>query len=315
MINHARTLLINIHPSRSDYIDSGYEGYEYIPKEYIPVRLPAYLQSIRKILFGANSDGLFLGLRAHELLSYIHQTELASFLYAFDSRVTYWPNIKEKLYDLSRRKVLVTQTYGAPRRLLVTGDLQATISSGTAYRSYVVALGKEDIDDASLSVYVRRLESPKTEILVSYNNENPPVVTLPQSRVTVKVAEGVLRNVFDNIATEVSNNVVLEMFDQIGAGKMLLETPINFDVTELQTIVAQWYVILRANPTPAILDIIPALTSLGETTFLDLFGLDNREPYVTFKNLWLDHPLPAYRLAGLVLAVIYRTEELRAKNG
>lgn len=315
MINHARTLLLNKHPSRADYIDSGYEGYEYIPKEYVPVRLPTYLQSIQKILIGANSDGLFAGLRAHELLSYIHQTELESYLYKFDTRVTYWPNIKEKLYDLSRRKILVTQTYGSPRRLFVTGDLDATIASGTAYRSYVVALGKETIDDDTLSVYVRRLEPPKTALLTPYDNENSPTIMLPQSRVTVKVSEGVLRNVFDNIATEVSNNVVIEMFDQIGSGKLLLETPLNFNVTELQTILAQWYIILRSNPTPAILDVISALESLGETTFLELFGLAEREPYVTFKNLWLDHPLPAYRLAGLVLAVIYRTEELRAKNG
>lgn len=314
MINHARTLLINTHPNRADYIDSGYEGYEYIPKEYVPVRLPSYLQSIRKILFGAHSDGLFLGLRAHELLAYIHQTELESYLYKFDSRVTYWPNIKEKLYDLSRRRILVTQTYGSPRRLFVTGDLNATISSGTAYRSYVVALGKETLEADELSVYVRRLEPPKTESITLYDNENSPVVPLPQSSVSVKVAEGALRNVFGNIATEVNNNVIVEMFDQIGAGKLLLETPINFNVTELQTIVAQWYVILRANPSPAILEAIPALESLGETTFLELFGLSNAEPYATFKNLWLDHPLPAYRLAGLVLAVIYRTEELRAKN-
>ena len=50
---------------------------------------------------------------------------------------------------------------------------------------------------------------------------------------------------------------------------------------------------------------------LGEPLFLELFGVDdNAQPYATFKNLWNDHPNPMYRLGGLVLAMIYRTNEV-----
>lgn len=313
MINHARTLLMNISPARADYADSGYEGYEYIPDTFLPIALPTYLQSIRKVLFGANGDGLFRGMRANELLAYVHNTELAEYIYKLDSRVTYWPHVNDHLYDINRKKILVTQAIGDPRRLVVTGDLQPIISSGTAYRSYVVAIGKETPTSTDLSFYVRRLEPPGTTIIEPFVAPSTPVVTLPQSNVTVRVAENPMREMFNQILTEVSGNIVVEAFDQIG--RLVLETPMNFNINELQDIIAQWYIIARATPEPAITTVIPLLEMLGEPIFLELFGVADIEPYATFKNLWFDHPLPAYRLAGLVLAVIYRTEELRAKNG
>jgi hypothetical protein len=315
MINHARTLLMNISPSRADYVDSGYEGYEYIPAAFLPIALPTYLQSIRKVLFGANGDGLFTGMRANELLSYIHDTELAEYVYKLDNRVTYWPYVNDHLYDINRKKILVTQTIGDPRRLIVTGDLQPVISSGTAYRSYVAAIGKETPASSTLTFYVRRLEAPGTVVTAPFVPPNTPVITLPQSTVDVRVAENPLRDVFNQVLTEVGGNIVVEMFNQIGENRLVLETPMNFNVSALQEIVAQWYIIARATPEPAITTVIPLLEMLGEPIFLKLFGVAEVEPYVTFKNLWFDHPLPAYRLAGLVLAVIYRTEELRAKNG
>lgn len=315
MINHARTLLMNTSPTRADYVDSGYEGYEYIPVEFTPVVLPQYLQTIRNVIFGANADNLFRGMRAQELLSYIHQTELAEYVFKLDSRVTYWPNAAEHLYDITRKKLLVTQTYGDPRRLIVTGNLQPIISSGTSYRSYIVALGKETVSSANLSMYVKRIEPPNTTILRPFIPPDTPTITLPQSDVTVRIAEAPFREITPTIATEVSGNVVVESFNQIGQGNLLLETPTSFNIAELQDIIARWYVIARATPEPAITSLIPALEMLGEPMFLDLFGVKTIEPYTTFKNLWFDHPLPAYRLAGLVLAIIYRTEELRAKNG
>jgi len=42
-----------------------------------------------------------------------------------------------------------------------------------------------------------------------------------------------------------------------------------------------------------------------------LFGPTTKEPYKTFKNLWNMHPFLHYRLGGVILAMIYRTEEMR----
>lgn len=56
---------------------------------------------------------------------------------------------------------------------------------------------------------------------------------------------------------------------------------------------------------------LPILEMLGEPVFLALFGSPDAEPYTTFKHLWFDHPAPVYKLAGLTMAIVYRTEELR----
>lgn len=309
MINHARTLLMNISPLRANYADSGYEGYEYIPQNFAPVPLSAGLKSIRRALFGENPDSLYRGVRVQELLGYIHQTELADYVYALDPRVTYWPPQVKDTTD--RKKIVVTQTYGPARRLFVGGELLPGEKTGVSYRSYIVALGKETADAHNLSVYVRHLEAPETGTLFPFIPPSSPSVPLSESGLVVQVSPTPLRTWPAHIKTEVGQKLIIENFDQIGYGKLRLEPPAAFNVPDLTDIVAQWYVITRALPEPVITSALPVLEKLGETTFLALFGVKPKEPYLTFKNLWEDHPLPAYRLAGLTLALIYRTEEAR----
>ena len=121
------------------------------------------------------------------------------------------------------------------------------------------------------------------------------------------------------IITENSENIVIEDFDAVLGGILLLESATSGNVLPLLSsnapqfdeVVARWEITTRAKPASAITTAISPLEMLGEPVFLELFGVGNDEPYETFKNLWFDHPLPAYRLAGITLAVIYRTEEAR----
>jgi len=71
-----------------------------------------------------------------------------------------------------------------------------------------------------------------------------------------------------------------------------------------------WTVRGFLRPTRTLPDLEQSLRSLGEPTFLQLFGVAAVEPYLTFKNCWKNHPEFAYRLGGLVLASIYRTREI-----
>jgi hypothetical protein len=315
MINHARTLLINIHPKRNATLTVESACAEYVPEDFKPVAPTTATSTLRKVIFGSNPDNLFRDTRVKELLTYIHQTELAEYIYRFDSRVTYWPEITDSNFDPNKKKIEVTQTYGDPRKLLVSGELQSVVSSGTSYRSYVVALGKESVSSQNLSLYARLLEPPYTETSAPFVLPNTPTVTLPQSSLKIRAADTALRKVFDYVATELSDSIVVENYTQTNQARLTLEIPVNFNIASLQDIVAQWYVSTVAPPEPAITSLLPVLEMLGEPVFLELFGVVPDEPYETFKNLWFDHPLPEYRLSGLVLALIYRTEELRLKNG
>jgi len=71
-----------------------------------------------------------------------------------------------------------------------------------------------------------------------------------------------------------------------------------------------WTVRGFLRPVASLNSLETAIQSLGEPLFLQLFGVTDVEPYLTFKNCWENHPEFAYRLGGLVLAMIYRTQEL-----
>ena len=311
MINHARTLLMNIHPKRANYADTGFTGYEYVPADFVPVRLPAAVNTVRNVIFGSNPDGLFCGLRAQELLSYVHETEFADYVYALDKRVTYWPEMKEPRQVLDKQRIVINQTFGSPRRLVATGVLSASVSSGIAFRSYSVILGHQEEDD-EFSVYVKMLEPPYTFFSAPVMPPDIAPILLPQSEVTVKIAENILRTVPQFLLTETENNIVIENFNELAFGSLMPET--STGGADLGSVVARWHVSTRAKPAPVVTTLLPILEMLGEPVFLELFGVKQIEPYATFKNLWFDHPSAVYRLIGLTLALIYRTEEAR-KHG
>ena len=74
---------------------------------------------------------------------------------------------------------------------------------------------------------------------------------------------------------------------------------------------AAWTIRGYLRPTESLINLDQRLRSIGEPYLLQLFGTSNVEPYVTFRNCWVNHPEFAYRLGGIVLAAIYRTEEIR----
>ncbi len=74
---------------------------------------------------------------------------------------------------------------------------------------------------------------------------------------------------------------------------------------------AAWTVRGFLRPQLSLAEIEQGLRSIGEPYLIQLFGASSVEPYQTFRNCWEQHPEFAYRLGGLVLAAIYRTEELR----
>ena len=73
---------------------------------------------------------------------------------------------------------------------------------------------------------------------------------------------------------------------------------------------AAWVVRGFLRPQMSLSELENGLKTLGEPYLLELFGVEKIEPYATFWNC-TSHPDFAYRLAGFVLAMIYRTEEIR----
>jgi hypothetical protein len=305
MINHARTLLLNTSPLSAHAQDA---GYEYIPHEFKPARLSNDLQLIYHTLFGLNPDQRFLNLRARELLTYIHQTELAEYAHKLDQRVTYWPAIDSNVLQPDRQ-ITVTQVAGSPRQIAVTGGFSATNAAPRARQQYFVALTTDGdvpaLDNLLLVEDGAFFEAEDLGYLALESAVSGPsgvnVVYVQQIGVTSAA-----------ITTPVSDFADLPTV-------ALPDTKLKFRFSSAAANTAaatgKWLIDVAVNPSPAITTILPTLELLGEPVFLELFGAAPEEPYLTFKNLWFDHPLPAYRLAGFVLAYIYRVESNRTYNG
>lgn len=341
MINHARTLLLNQHRRRTHYSDI---GYEYVPPEYRPVELPATLSMIRQLLFGSSPDNYFLNYRCRELLSYIHATELSEYIYRLDPRVTYWPETHKPFFEPTSKRVVITQTYGEQQSFSVTGDLKSLNSLGRAYQQYTIDLSRvlADNGDTVLKLKLQQVGGRNPAVVETVASiDTPPILALPNTDIKLRLnmrippvgdmlvlsersknlqVETYTPNTEADIAaeplairritSELDALMVIEAYSPSLGGQIHTEdTEVDFDASA--GLVARWFVETKAAPEPILSTAIAALEMIGEPASLELFGFDNKEPYLTFKNLWFDHPLPTYRLAGIVLALIYRTEELR----
>jgi len=330
MINHARTLLLNV-DSRTYMPDV--LGEEYIPA-YRPALLPTYLTTARKLLLGSAPDRVFLNFRAQELLSFIHRTELAEFVYALDPRVTYWPKTQSEFF---RAKTTVTalKTVGTDEsRLYINGTLKADNSTGRAFKEYNVKLINntgtsaiiEIVSDNGAAVATQSIQwlatTPDTAGADITFTGMSDQIALPNTDLTLQLVAGNLNltvmafeNFVDTSAEtgRISRSIALEK----GVDPMAFRAaPPVLKITDGRVVLAEWLLQLYAKPDSAISACLSRLDFLGEPFYLELFGVGNTvEPYATFKNIWFDHPSAAYRLAAFTLATIYRTNELSAQNG
>jgi len=328
MLNHARTLLLNT--AAKNNIITNDTAAEVVPAAFVPVKLTNELKLVRRLLFGNKPDARFINLRVRELMGYIHQTECAQYVYDLDPRVTYWPTTAADFDSATRSQIVVTQLFGVTQRLTVVGSFKPDHSVGVAQHKYLVTVGEQN---PVLPLNAMRLEAPNPNntvaVVQELNTVNPPEIynigpnsnntaaALPATELKMLLNFVVPESEYARIVTEDNDNLLHESYAALGAIESeQLAASMPLLLGSLNSVLAQWLVNVKATPDPIIATLLPALELLGEPVFLALFGVVDDEPYATFKNLWFDHRSPVYRLAGLTLALIYRTEELRRnKNG
>jgi len=97
---------------------------------------------------------------------------------------------------------------------------------------------------------------------------------------------------------------VLDFIPLIGSGYSIM-------VPNATSGTLQWKVWCYNRPQWDMGQLVEALKVVGEPTGLQLFGVQPSGDYALFQSLWTSHPLIPYKLGGLVLAMIYREEEIR----
>jgi hypothetical protein len=141
MINHARALLVNQTAAARPPL--GAYGEEYTPAEYIPFEPVREQRAVRRLLFGAAPDALFLNSRLRLLLAAAHQTPTVDgYLRSLDSRVTYDGRVEPIITDT----LMEATPVGSPAMSLhLFGPVAADEVEGVSVFGYQVIAGIGDL--------------------------------------------------------------------------------------------------------------------------------------------------------------------------
>lgn len=258
MLNHARTLLLNISGLNTPGPD--FLGEEGVPEEFRAVALPYYVQAARAELFGTDPDRVMLNYRLRQYMNILHSTELVEHVLALDPRISYDPSATDLFDDAA----FIPTAAGSLKPIHFAGQHTPDNGLGRLRQQWRVAMGN------SLQVTVFQMTSPVHE-----------------TQHTVTVANGV-------------------------TGEVPLDRGLRcyFDPTPGNV----WHVSVTSRPTWDLSKIVYNLQKIGEPRMVKLFGANPAEPYKTFRALWESHPFLPYKLGGMLLAVIYRSEAARRKE-
>lgn len=93
MINHARTLLLNLSADNDNYEE------EYIDPNFKPIKLSKFLSNVYRIIF-SDSDIRKLKLyRTAQVMTFLHCESLKKYILDLDTRITYLTNSNKFYYD------------------------------------------------------------------------------------------------------------------------------------------------------------------------------------------------------------------------
>lgn len=185
MINHARSLLIN-RPGGAQSLKE--LGEEYIPPAFRGQKLPPWLQSCWRVIFGSNPDNTYQNYRAEQLIRTISATEYAPYLRYHDTRETYdmlsAGDFADAQYEL---KPALATAATAANIVEVTrvGDLIADESVGAMKLNWSVT-----INDGILSIKNTRTQVSSTCDIYNSDSKLSDEFRLPGSPLSARIRWG-----------------------------------------------------------------------------------------------------------------------------
>ncbi len=252
MLNHARTLLVNVDGTADG---TACVAGELIDPAFRAVEYPSPLLKVRRALFGAAPDMHMLAYRSRQLLAAVHASPLAYHVTAFDPRITY--DFTDETAVRPEAFAPVVSGSGDTTSVLLYDDPDAPDATGRMYHAFLVTA-------VAGTVTVERTTTPFS--ILEFSQDANAKIELPGCGVRVRLtAPG----------------------DQA------------------------WKVEITARPAKGLPQLAADASALGEPVYNYLFGVVNVEPFVTFRNLWFRNPALPPRLAGLVCAILYRSEQER----
>ena len=195
-------------------------------------------------------------------------------------------DLQQYITDLDNR---ITYTLGEDTTFATheTWDPKISRYGGTEYDIATVS-GRPERPDFTGKMFYQFDVSILSSVLIQIRRQTPPVKS-------------------QNLDLSLTGNLS-EAFDLFYTGHTLYVNTTNTN--------AAWSISGYLQPQRSLADISTQLESVGDDVLTELFGTKRVEPWNTFRNLWYDHPELPYKLGGLILALIYRTNEVRVNvNG
>ncbi len=120
------------------------------------------------------------------------------------------------------------------------------------------------------------------------------------------------RNWVLTLSGTTTNYGALVFTDGISAPITLPGSNLTFQLNPNLGGTGKWTIAQTVRPVRTLAEIIPTTGGIDGATLSTLFQptASIAEPYKTFLNLWEDHPETVYKLAGFLLAYIYRLNEI-----
>jgi hypothetical protein len=287
MLNHGRTLLLNRGPTVEAL------GERLVPRSFTALDLPSYLRQLRGVLFGRNPDRAMFNYRLAQLMAVLHSTEYEQYLFDLDPRVTY---LRRDDLTLAR-----PETYHPLADRVGTGD-DTTVTTASVYF----------VPGDAISLYVPWLnyeQGSEVEIFIQGNPTPPDATGRMFYKLRLDLVAGSQVTVTQQTPTRRVQTTSLNYTQGISNPVALGDAGYDFRLTTNAT-GESWRIWVYNEPQWGPGQLEQALNAAGDPTLQQLFGSNPTEPYRTFRNLWFQHEEMPYRLSGLLLAMIYRTDEV-----
>jgi|TARA_R110002051_G_scaffold312526_1_gene387770 hypothetical protein len=252
---------------------------------------------------GSNSPGF----------SYLGE-ELVPADYAKITLPSYLENVRRPLFGAAPDRAMLNYRIRQLLTLIADTDLQEYITDLDSRITYLLGKDKVFTQHSTWDPVVSQYGGTADDIItLGGTPERPDFTGKAFYQFNVDILSSTVIQISRQAPPVKSQNLDLTLTGGLSAAYDLYYTGHTIRVNTINP-GAAWTISGYLKPQLSLADIVAQLDSVGDDVLTELFGTKRIEPWNTFRNTWYDHPELPYRLGGLVLALIYRTNIAGGKS-
>lgn len=331
MFDHCYNLL-RLRPSSAVATEFPAPG---VPDGFVVPQLGGGLTAVRSELFGTDPDAMYCEYRMRQYMGLLHAGRFADHVESYDRRITYGPLLRMP----APTPGAVVSPIGHDRSLRAFGVVTADDGLGSSINRWLIVATTSNPPPTptSLPNWPSLLPWPLhfsgtdgSGTLKSGRLDDPTMIwnpLLPAPFHFNQISSGSLRLStllpfpFHFNQTEDVVEADLLTAKKMPAGDLIsgdaleplrpLGSTIQVATLGVVDVGNAWLLTTVARPAKGLVEVLRGVEALGEGPLKSLFGSEDVEPYVTYRNLFHDSDQLPERLTGVLLALARRTDDAR----